>query len=219
MPEGPEVWILSKAINECYKDDYEKSVNFKSSSLGKHLILRDLGQHWTFGLTGQVHISDLDNKLYKKETGWIYGEKKGLNDGKYVVGLGTDWMEDSADSLNKWVQTAVKSKSKLAGLLLNQNHICGIGVAWGSEILFRAGLRPELRACDQNLSKLVDVMIEVRNEIKELYQNLLNDSINNNTVKDFINNWFSNLYEARENMTKIYKKGTKIAVLGRNWWV
>ncbi len=222
MPEGPEVWILSKAINLYYKEDYENKHNFKSASLGKHLIFHDLKESWSFGLTGQVHINEPDNILYKNETGWLYGEKTEYTNDNLKTELGIDWMEDSVDSLRaeveRWVNT--KKRALLAGLMLNQKFICGIGVAWGSEILFRAGLRPDLRVCDQNLDKLVDTMIEVRKEIKELYETyLLNNSGDQNIVKKFIDNWFSNLYEAREDMIKIYKKGTKITVLGRNWWV
>ena len=112
-----------------------------------------------------------------------------------------------AEEVSKWF----KSKKKLAGLMLDQSKISGIGVAWGSEILFKAGLRPDMRSCDQNLSNLVDSILYIRNKIKNIYENELKD-------KEFlINNWFENLYQVRE--MKIYKKGSKLEVLGRSWWV
>lgn len=43
------------------------------------------------------------------------------------------------------------------------------------------------------------------------------EQINETNGKKFINNWFHNLYEIRQ--MDIYKKGSKIEVLGRNWWV
>ena len=98
-------------------------------------------------------------------------------------------------------------------MLLDQAKISGIGVAWGSEILFKAGLRPDMRACDQTLNKLANSMIEIRENIKKLYSEQLDES----ECKEFINNWFENLYEIRD--MNIYKKGSKIEVLGRSWWV
>ena len=68
MPEGPEVWILSKMINNYYDDD-------NTTSIGKHLIINDIQEDWSFGLNGKVKINE-NNELVKIETGWIYGEKK-----------------------------------------------------------------------------------------------------------------------------------------------
>jgi formamidopyrimidine-DNA glycosylase len=95
--------------------------------------------------------------------------------------------------------------------MLDQTKISGIGVAWGSEILFRAGLRPDVRACDQNLSTLADSILYIRNDIKNIYEKELKEP------ETIINNWFENLYEVRE--MHVYKKGSKIEVLGRSWWV
>ena len=52
--------------------------------------------------------------------------------GKYR--LLESWNESLQQEVNKWV----KSKRKLAALILDQTKITGIGVAWGSEILFKA---------------------------------------------------------------------------------
>ena len=107
----------------------------------------------------------------------------------------------------------IDSKKKLAALILDQTKISGIGVAWGSEILFKAELRPDMRCCDQVLNKLADSMIEIREKIKKLYSEQIDEA----TCKEFINEWFDNLYEVRE--MEIYKKGSQLKVLGRNWWV
>ena len=97
--------------------------------------------------------------------------------------------------------------------MLDQSKISGIGVAWGSEILFKTGLNPDMRCCDQNLHKLVESMIEIREKIKKKYS----EQINEDNCKEFVNKWFDNLYEVRE--MDIYKKGSKLKVLGRIWWV
>jgi formamidopyrimidine-DNA glycosylase len=122
--------------------------------------------------------------------------------------------------LHKIVDRWIKSKKKLAGLMLDQTKISGIGVPWGSEILFSAGLRPDMRACEQVLTKgsgalnnLVNSMIEIREKIKQQYS----EQVNELNCKDFINEWFENLYEIRD--MNIYKKGSKLEVLGRSWWV
>lgn len=214
MPEGPEVWILSEAINKYYHCE-------KTKAYGKHLFVFnsefDTGRNWSFGLTGKVQILD-DNSIIKMNTGWIYGDKVDFDDyASETQKLGTNWLTSSAADLHKVVDSWIKSKKKLAGLILDQTKISGIGVAWGSEILFKAGLRPDMRACDQVLTKgsgalknLVNSMIEIRENIKKQYSEQV-DELN---CKEFINDWFENLYEIRD--MNIYKKGSKLEVLGRS---
>ena len=203
MPEGPEIWILSEAINKHYHSE-------KTRAYGKHLFIIKDKLNWSFGLTGKVHIND-DNQLIKIYSGWLYGDQQPFED--HSKDLGIDWLTGSETDIKNEISTWVKSKKKLAGLLLDQTKICGIGVAWGSEILFKAGLRPELKACDQNLSKLLEILLSVRENIKLQYSVLLTEA----NSKQFVNEWFDNLYKIRK--MSIYKKGTKIDVLGRSWWI
>ena len=133
-------------------------------------------------------------------------------------------MTASKEELEKEIDKWIKSKKKLAALILDQSKICGIGVAWGSEILFKADLRPEVRACDQVLNKLVDSMVVIRKNIQETYELELERILevckiynNNNKLRLLIDDWFENLYEIREMV--IYRKGSKFQVLGRSWWV
>lgn len=201
MPEGPEIWILSQAINQYY-------ACHKTRCIGKHLIV-DNKEDWTFGLKGKVVLTD---KLSKTATGWVNGDSIEYTD-ELITHLGIDWMVASEEQLlieiNKWT----KSKKKLAGLLIDQSKICGIGVAWGSEILYIANLNPDERACEQDLSSLVPALITVRNNVTEEYTNYLNHI---QDVKEFINEWFNPLYDIRT--MNVYKKGDKIEVLGRNWY-
>jgi hypothetical protein len=209
MPEGPEIWILSEAINKFYHSE-------KSKAYGKHLFIfknEKEGVNWSFGLTGKVCLLDND-ELIKIHAGWICGDQ--LSFANYVSEtkkLGINWLTSSEADLRKEIDNWIKSKKKLAGLMLDQAKISGIGVAWGSEILFKAGLRPDMRACDQTLSKLADSMIEIRENIKKVY----NEQVDESTCREFINEWFDNLYEIR--VMSVYKKGSKIEVLGRSWWV
>lgn len=208
MPEGPEVWILSEAINKFYHCE-------KTISYGKHLFVFNdetklHGENWSFGLTGTVEITD-DNILKKIDSGWIYGDKVEIN--LESQNLGINWLTCCKEELQKEVDSWIKSKKKMAVLILDQKKICGIGLAWGSEILFKAGLRPEMRACDQVLDKLADSIIGIREEVKKMYSEQLDES----NCKEFINGWFTNLYDIRE--MNVYKKGSQVKVLGRNWWV
>lgn len=218
MPEGPEIWILSKAINKFYSND-------NTMSFGKHLIVNDIKENWSFGLNGKANVSSY-NELVKIDSGWVNGDiVKYNNDYRETIKeLGIDWMTASKEELEKEVDKWIKSKKKLAALILDQTKISGIGVAWGSEILFKADLRPDIKACDQVLNKLVDSMIEIRKKIQEIYDLELNRTLEvckiyNNDLKlrELINYWFENLYEIRE--MDIYKKGSKLQVLGRSWWV
>jgi formamidopyrimidine-DNA glycosylase len=204
MPEGPEVWILSKAINMHFNEQ-------KSESRGKHLFILDVKENWSFGLTGKVQL-DEKNELAKINAGWIYGDKIPYDILENEIGkLGIDFMNANEELFREEVDKWIKSKKKLAGLMLDQTKIAGIGVAWGSEILFRAGLRPDMRTCDQNLSKLADSILYIRNDIKNIYEKELKEP------ESLINGWFENLYEVRQ--MQVYKKGSKVEVLGRSWWV
>ena len=207
MPEGPEVWMLSKMINGFYSND-------NTTSIGKHLIIKDIKEDWTFGLNGKVKINE-NNELVKVETGWINGDKK-----QYTHSICLDWMTASKKELKEEVEKWKCSKKKLATLMLDQSKICGIGVAWGSEILYNAKLNPDLKACEQSLDKLVDSMIEIRTQIENTYIGfyLYNhyDYNNKDNLKELINDWFENLYKIRK--MNIYKKGAKIQVSARSWW-
>lgn len=222
MPEGPEIWILSEAINKFYHCE-------KTRAYGKHLFVfpplksntnLKCGENWSFGLTGKICLSD-NNELIKIHTGYICGDQVAFdNYESEIKKLGINWLTSSEADLRKEVYSWIKSKKKLAGLLLDQTKISGIGIAWGSEILFRSGLRPDMRCCDQvliegsdTLNNLADSMIEIREKIKKKYS----EQVDENNCKTFINEWFGNLYEIRE--MNIYKKGSKIDVLGRSWWV
>jgi formamidopyrimidine-DNA glycosylase len=206
MPEGPEVWILSKAVNEFYKKD-------RTISYGKHLFILDKSENWSFGLTGKVQL-DEKNELFKLNTGWIYGDQvKYENLDLEKDKLGIDFMTADEGIIREEVDKWIKSKKKLAGLMLDQTKISGIGVAWGSEILFRAGLRPDMRSCDQDLSTLADSILYIRNVIKNIYEKELKEQ----GAEEVIGKWFENFYQVRQ--MQVYKKGSKIEVLGRNWWV
>lgn len=213
MPEGPEVWILSQAINLFYR-------KFNTCAYGKHLIIKDKLEgddiyfDWSFGLTGKVHIDDKDI-IKKVNVGAIYGEQDmSRSKDELLEGLGICWVHATEEDLQKVVAKWVGLKRVLGALLLDQSQICGIGVAWGSEILFRVGLKPDVKACEQDLSGLAKILIEVRDEITKLYFSELTKV---SDVKDFINSWFKNLYEIR--VMKVYKKGTQVKVSSRNWWV
>ena len=208
MPEGPEVWILSKAINEFYKKD-------RTISYGKHLFILDKSENWSFGLTGNVALDDYnENELIKIETGWINGDQvKYENLNNELDKLGIDFMTSDENLIRHQVDKWIKSKKKLAALILDQTMISGIGVAWGSEILFRADLRPDMRTCDQVLNKLADSILYIRQQIKNIYEKELKEK----GAEELIGKWFNNLYDVRE--MNIYKKGSKLTVLGRSWWV
>ena len=209
MPEGPEVWILSEALKIHFG-------NNNIASKGKHLILHinNVYEDWSFGLSGKVNI-DNSNNLSKIDNGWLNGEKKIIV--MEELNNSIDFMVSDKnvlqDEINKWKS----SKKQLAGLLLDQKYIAGIGVAWGSEILAIAGLLPNISANKQDLSQLAEIIVNLREQIKITYMNALEQSKISGNIVNFINNWFDNLYEIR-NMN-VYKKGNPIKVLGRTWWL
>lgn len=220
MPEGPEVWILSKAINLYINENKDKNIDLELVKYyGKHLILHykdNTIMDWSFGLTGKVYI-DNDNKLNKLYNSYLPGGFKFIDNKYYENQSSICWMSNNAndETIQPIVDGWRTSKKKLGALLLEQSEISGIGVAWGSEILFRCDLRPDIKACEQNLDNLCSQILNIKCEIKNLYKEYLNN--NENNIINFINNWFDNLYKIRK--MNIYKKGKQVMVSGRKWWV
>lgn len=209
MPEGPEVWLLSKAINQYFNRE-EKTISY-----GKHLFLVEQKNNMSFGLTGRVNLSSEDD-IMKVNSGWIHGDINNYEDLDTEKNkLGIDFMTSDSSHITEAINKWKKSKKTLASLMLDQSLISGIGVAWGSEILHIANLMPNIKACDQDLSGLADSMIQIREYVINKYEKDLKD--NEHKLKDYINMWFENLYQIR-NMN-VYKKGTQIKVSSRTWWI
>jgi len=203
MPEGPEVWALSLMLNE---------YNLKSVSYGKHLFYNN--QDWTFGLHGRVFLDPL-NQLIKVESD-ISGTVKDCDSIEWLVNnknLGKDWMNSKKEEIQMIVNEWKSMKKKLGTLLIDQSYISGIGVAWGSEILHRCQLDPNKRAFEQNLNRLTDVIIEVRDEIKFKYTHFV---MKQSSMKEAINNWYYNLYALRTITPMI--NGIQVKMGGRVWW-
>ena len=95
MPEGPEVWMLSKVINKFY--NFEKTISY-----GKHLIIKDIKETWSFGLNGKANVSSY-NELVKIDLGWINGDIIKYDDDyrETIKELGLDWMTASKEELEK----------------------------------------------------------------------------------------------------------------------
>lgn len=213
MPEGPEVHTLAKAIN-FYFNEIKSSESVVSH--GKHLMLINAKEDWSFGLNGTVYI-DSNNRLTKVNSGYIPGEVVKFDYTNEVINSGVDWINCSKADIEDAINTHfVKSKKMLGPLLLDQSIIAGIGVAWGSEILHKANLLPNVKAYLQDLSKLADIMFTIGSEIRTIYGFHLLE-MSTVELKDFINRWFTNLYEIRQ--MKVYKKGTQVTVGGRKWWI
>lgn len=208
MPEGPEIAILCDALQEYYPER-------QFSCYGKHLFYQNTGDHlaenWSFGLTGKVKIDETD-VLSKVMTGFVFGAIE-FNTTK----VGKCWLKTPDGELKKEIESWSKSRKALGSLLLDQNLISGIGVAWGSEILYKANLRPELKACEQDLSGLFNALVDIRDYVTNLYGIYLKNITNKTDLKVFINGWFKNLYALRQ--MKVYKKAKEIKVAGRVWHI
>ena len=217
MPEGPEVAFLSKSLNIYYND------NSFSSAYGKHLLLKNK-EDWSFGLNGTVHINE-KNELIKNKDKWVSGNISSFTSISTFITtnkLGINWLTSSKQQIHTIVQQWAHSKKTLASLLLDQSQIAGIGVAWGSEILFQSNLKPELKAIDQLINDSIInhfVTIIAHIGIHALYQYdiYLSKAKNNQDLKNVVQNWYHNLYAERT--MHVYKKGKKIKVGGRSWWV
>lgn len=206
MPEGPEIYALNLSLT---------LGGYKTQCYGKHLLVNDKAEDWSFGLNGRV-ILDSAGNLSKNTKGYITGSIKTAESMPQLVNynkLGVDFITGSTENIRLVIEKWKNSRKTLGGLMLDQSHIAGIGVAWGSEILNLAGLKPDVPAKDQELSKLADSIISTRDYILPIYTKFVSEQ----PTMEFVNGWFDNLYAIR-NM-KVYKNGVPIETGGRRWWV
>jgi formamidopyrimidine-DNA glycosylase len=214
MPEGLEVFILSKAM---------KSLGFECSSYGKHLLIKELhnGEKYdiSFGLIGKIKL-DKNLKIQKIENNEIpSGDMKKINSYEEAKEkLGIDWVKATKEEISEIVYKWKNRKKQIGALLIEQNELCGIGVAWASEILHNAKINPTEKAHTLEFLNLIEPLINsiiyIRDKmIKNYLQNIGVDNIK------FVNEWFENLYKIREKDMKVYKKGDEIKVGGRIFYI
>jgi formamidopyrimidine-DNA glycosylase len=209
MPEGPEVWALSYALQK---------LGLSCQSYGKHLLCNNVD--YSFGLTGAVHI-DTNLTLQKIKKGFVYGSEQEYD--TFSKFAQCDWMsatkEEIEEIVNKWKQK--KPKHKIISLLKDQSEMCGLGVAWISEIMNNCEL--QITTVMENANeKLVESICSIRDRIKLLYQNeidKLTSDINRPTQQsliEFVNKWcYHNLYKIREMQVYKHPSAKQIKCCGR----
>jgi len=103
-------------------------------------------------------------------------------------------------------------------LLIDQHEICGIGVAWASEILYEAGIAPDEKATWFEFlgetEPLIEAIILVRRRAIQRYR----ENLKGNMIS-FVNEWFENLYELRKPIMRVYNKGLEKRVSGRIFYM
>ena len=199
MPEGLEVYHLAHVLRTTKGFTGEQV-----TSWGKHLYIYD--QDWSFGLSGRVAWAPDSSKVIKVNVGRVYGS---VVSGNASYGRGVDFATATAEALHKAVaEMYMGSRRKLGALVLDQDLICGLGVAWGSEVLHRAGgLQPQEPAKDQDLRRLAAAMVSIRQEALDTYARAV----------PTMDGWFDALYAVRR--MEVYKRGTAVVSGGRTWWV
>ena len=215
MPEGLEVFILAQVL---------KDIGYVCHSFGKHLVLKHpyTGEwyDYSFGLAGRVKINENSLELVKvNHPKIVSGEMKKINDIKEVQDkLGVDWLFATREKLEIVIRSWLSRKKQIGALLLDQKEICGIGVAWASEILniakINPGLKTNLLQFLDLINVLLDAMINVRDKMLKVYFACVTKD-----RKKFVNSWYYNLYEERKKYLTVYDKGEKVKISGRDFYV
>jgi len=219
MPEFAEVFSLHYALDK---------LGVKTITHGKHLFLVDNGLDFTFGLNGRVSIDPQTLELTHKQTYGICGTVNQYINVEEMVSknrLGVDLTYSSIEAIEKKIIEWSKRNKTLGSLILDQSEIAGIGVAWGSEILYSAGLTPGIKASSMNeldIQRLRVHMLGIRNIAINTYMDYVEDLYKKGgkqAIVEFINSWFKNLYQIRK--MDIYKnsKAAKTKVAGRDFYV
>lgn len=219
MPEFAEVFALHYALDK---------IGVKTICHGKHLFLIEDGLDFTFGLNGRVSIDPNTLELLHKPS---YGISGGVNeyfDIQEMISknrLGVDLTYSSIEAIEKKITEWSRRNKTLGSLLLDQSEISGIGIAWGSEILYSAGLVPGAKASSMvplEIQRLVVHILGIRNIAINTYMDYIEELWTNGgrqAMVDFVNNWFKNLYQIRK--MDIYKNpnAAKEKIAGRDFYV
>lgn len=212
MPEFAECWALGYALDK---------LGVKNKIIGKHLIIDRLD--YSFGLNGHIHIKAKNEKenLFRIEHKG-YGIKGGVKEyNKEKLNLGLNFSECSMDEIDIVLLSWAKRNVKIGCFMLNQEEIAGIGVAWGSEILAKSNISPDVKTSTlskDDIKKLCKTMIDVRDKALCDYRLFIDKMKNKSDLLEFVNGWFKNLYEVRE--MEVYKKSeTFVIVNGRKFWI
>ena len=208
MPEGLEVFMLGDVLR--YLD-----IDVKTH--GKHLLYRDTAGRCydiTFGLVGKINLLKTSEgyDIQKLTNTALSGDIRHIPDFESIVdNLGVDWVSGTREDIERVVSSWSTRSKKIGALLLDQHEICGIGVAWGSEILHVAGISPSAMANVIDTRKLVDAILDKRDESMSQYKNI---SIGD--PEYFVSRWFGNLYNVRD--MKVYKIGKEVVISGRKFY-
>jgi formamidopyrimidine-DNA glycosylase len=205
MPEGPEIWALAEAAS---------LTGISVIAYGKHLLHEKQDIH--FGLNGRVTLKD-DGLLELVRKDGISGRSVSCADLAELVtsnDLGIDWMTATPAAIRRAISQAYLSRKQLGPWMLQQKVIAGVGVAWASEIMHRVGLIPTKPCNEQNLLRLAESYISIRDEVKSQYADLVSSA---SSPREFVYGWCDNLY--RHRVMKVYRKGTEVLASGRTYWI
>jgi formamidopyrimidine-DNA glycosylase len=210
MPEFAECWTLGYVLDK---------LGIQNIIIGKHLIIKDLD--YSFGLNGHLKIN---NDLDITHVGYgIFGkvEKVEKVEKDKLNKLGLNFIYCNEKSLEKVIKSWKGRRKMIGALLIDQNYISGIGIAWASEILNLSNIKPDTKLCDLNendIDTLIKSMIKIRDESICVYKDFADKLKTREEYLDFVNGWFKNLYSIRK--MNVYGKSNKnVIVSGRKFWI
>ncbi|MCL1939377.1 MAG: bifunctional DNA-formamidopyrimidine glycosylase/DNA-(apurinic or apyrimidinic site) lyase [Desulfovibrionaceae bacterium] len=86
-----------------------------------------------------------------------------LNDWSFWAGLGPEPLEGTAEDLAGYFVAAFKNRrGAIKAALLDQSAVAGVGNIYADEALFRAGIRPDAKACSLDEARLRKLAADLR---------------------------------------------------------
>jgi len=214
MPEFAEVWILGEALR--------RVLSLSTSEVfshGKMLFLHKEGKlvQLTFGLHGGVTLEG-DEVTHVKRTAISGGWKKVCESD---LPTSTCVMKLDADGWNEIKKKWSKKRKQIGALLLEQDSLAGIGLAYASESLGKADIHPTRHAnslTDVEWKVLESALFSVREDVSSRYEEHIR-GMDERELRVFVHDWFENLYKVR--CLEVYKGKNTIRVLsgGRQYYV
>jgi formamidopyrimidine-DNA glycosylase len=226
MPEGPELWYLGRVLAGVLGPGRSVAVH------GKHLVLDATHHH--FGLTGGLRaevsgagpgagpgaLTPAITLRHHYGEGRVAGFEKPItaSEAAVICAQGLDWMTAPPVAIAKAIRASARRKKVLGTWMLDQSIIAGVGVTWASEIAAVAGVDVAAHMNVQNLSKLADAYVVVRDRVAAVYTAALPPPGDVDAACAAINAWYGNLYAVRAPVMTVHGVGVPVTVGGRNFW-
>lgn len=171
--------LLLDLISPKGRDNRELTLAFHLKMTGRvvHEVTREVQTHdrVRFLLRDNTVLTFADVRKFGYVRLFLPGE---MEQWKFWRNLGPEPLETDAGLL---ARSVAQRKARIKGLLLDQTVVAGVGNIYADESLFRAGIRPDTRACDVPPDRLAALFRHLQDVLLQAIAE------NGSSIRDYVN--------------------------------